>query len=754
MPDSGPVNALRARLAGTLTIGRAQRDPGWGDPKAMKAALKGVRQVFGAGSGMECPSREEMATAVRTFFRERSAATFTQLKYVCYGISLPLDCDGQRLIDRAPLFLHLLELVEGRKAEAKQFRRCYQGLVAGYFGFVRNAETPGAGDDNWLSLREWLKEKLPSVFDAARSRGQEPEWLSALIEHHNLLSDQPCQRYTESLRKGDRSELEAVCSGLGVDPSSWVWHDAVMVYIQAVVRADDTSYQAELRRALPIVDTESKNSKLPALLARDAAALLISRYERCRRKPEHPELLDICIRRIGNPWISPEKWNDAVKSEPARQMVEGWLKRRLIKDFFELLAHDGATDLRRLNYWLKWEPQISDMWFGLGGDAQNNRVPAYLKLRERMTGRERMLTGQTDHGNNAFIMRIGQLLVIEFGKIGHACFAFQATDFKASLDSPSFGLPTLKQRAGATRMLHIGPWEQKFDDCLEDLLGGAKAGLPHEMPANSMQSAVQKKGAALPQSLGSIMLDSKIAPKYAANPQPLGPAFTEKIRFRSKRYGVEFDDRRPAGGRLWIYLPDPASAPELAQMVADYGFAHISGVGFYIDPENELVPPLAVPLSPVPAGSQRLRNSDLGSLKDTCLSHGIPFRDLYKTRKGIWVELLDERRLPGLAARLRGHGFSFHEGQGFHHVDDFTRPELMGSKLLAAPKRQLLIGDFEILKKTCVAHNIPLIDLRNEGGALWVKLLSDRSHPGLIAYLKNFGFVFQVGKGFYLDPGN
>ena len=74
MPDSGPVNALRARLAGTLTIGRAQRDPGWGDPKAMKAALKGVRQVFGAGSGMECPSREEMATAVRTFFRERSAA--------------------------------------------------------------------------------------------------------------------------------------------------------------------------------------------------------------------------------------------------------------------------------------------------------------------------------------------------------------------------------------------------------------------------------------------------------------------------------------------------------------------------------------------------------------------------------------------------------------------------------------------------------------------------------------------------------
>ena len=70
-------------------------------------------------------------------------------------------------------------------------------------------------------------------------------------------------------------------------------------------------------------------------------------------------------------------------------MVEGWLKRRLIKDFFELLARDGAADLRRLNYWLKWEPEISDMWFLLGEDARRNKTEAFLSVRKRMAGRDR-----------------------------------------------------------------------------------------------------------------------------------------------------------------------------------------------------------------------------------------------------------------------------------------------------------------------------------------------------------------------------
>ena len=58
--------------------------------------------------------------------------------------------------------------------------------------------------------------------------------------------------------------------------------------------------------------------------------------------------------------------------DEAREMILGWLRRRLIKDFFELLSEDRAAEPRRLNYWLRFEPAIEDMWFVLGSQARRS----------------------------------------------------------------------------------------------------------------------------------------------------------------------------------------------------------------------------------------------------------------------------------------------------------------------------------------------------------------------------------------------
>ena len=151
-----------------------------------------------------------------------------KLECVCYGVTVPVGADGWRLIDRTPLFTRLMELVDARSGQAKQFRRCYQGLISGYFGFNHHTKDPAAAGGNWLNLRGFLGSRLAPVAEAARRRGREPEWLTTLAQHRNLLDDKPCVRYAVALRNGNRSELAGVCNGLGIEPSSWVWHEAVM----------------------------------------------------------------------------------------------------------------------------------------------------------------------------------------------------------------------------------------------------------------------------------------------------------------------------------------------------------------------------------------------------------------------------------------------------------------------------------------------------------------------------------------------
>ena len=589
MPDSGPVNALRTRLAGAMALTRAQRDLGWGDPKAMKLALADVRRVFGGGDDTAQPARNDLVDAVRQFFRDQQAGTFTQLKYVCYGVTVPVDADGQRLIDRAPLFTRLLELVEQRQGQPKQFRRCYQGLMSGYFGFSGASTAAAATANNWLTLRGFLGSRLQPVAVSARARGREPAWLDTLAKHSNLLGDKPCVRYAEALRRGDQSELAGVCKGLDISSDSWVWHEAVMAYVQAVAGADDPPFQREMPQVLAIIDGQQADLTLPRPVAREAAALLVARYARCRDMPEQPQLRDVCIRWIGNPWLERAAWDSAVNSEPARVMIESWLKRRLITDFFELLAHDGAADLRRLNYWLKWEPQISDMWFVLGGDALRKDTEKYRAVRQRMAGRDRVLTGTSDGSNNAFVMRIGPLLIIEFGAKGNACFMFQAGDFATDLGQSALSIFALKQRLHGNRQSHSGDWEPKFDREMKELLRRSVLGqtavveLPRP-PAAAGQSVVSRAERKAAQA--SITDRPALAPHGRSKRVSLSGSDLLLLRKTCLVASVPLVDNRHLGGAIWVKLLDTRTSPSLSTWLIERGFRFVAGKGYYIDEAN------------------------------------------------------------------------------------------------------------------------------------------------------------------------
>jgi len=218
-----------------------------------------------------------------------------------------------------------------------------------------------------------------------------------------------------------------------VPRESWVWQELILSQIELACSSDDEHYKENLDRRLKMLQD---NNTLSTNLVVRCIAMLVIRYAQCSSsKPEHPSLRDAAIKYIGNPWLKRTAWDAHVKDkdghphEDARDMINGWIKRELIKNFFELLSEDGSADQRRLKYWLRFEPVIEDMWFALGPHAYNrhsHNFKYFEDFRNRAKGRLLKLEAPGLPQNNAFIMKIGPVTVVEFGLKGNATYMYHS----------------------------------------------------------------------------------------------------------------------------------------------------------------------------------------------------------------------------------------------------------------------------------------------------------------------------------------
>lgn len=606
MPSTRSLDLLRSQLQTRLAPRTIFSAPVWGDPRPMSEMLKVIKRDLGNDlAGMD--DTDKLQDAVISFARDAEVRNFTQLKYLCHGLLIPIGKDSWCLLDREPLLLRLLANVEKQRAQPRQFRRGYQGLLSCYFGYILDpAEEQTPRHRNWIQLRAFLAKHLDTVASDAVQRSTAPEWLGLLIAHRNLLTATPCDRYASALMHSNTRELQEVCDGLGISAESWVWPVALLAYVKQVCAGNDPVFLANLPDVLKLANGQ-KELKLSETLARQATVQAVLRYARCADKPEHNNLRDTCLQLIGNPWINRTAWDAHVNHEPTRQMVESWLKRRLIRDFFELLAHDGGADVRRLNYWLKWEPQISDMWFVLGSDARRNQSAAFDSVRKRMQGRSRKLDDNNDQ-NNAFVMRIGPLLVIEFGMTGNACFVFAASDFKTDLKQE--WLKTnweLKQRSNqVARLTHQGSWEGNFDYQLRRALSYFPASRSdHDTNANTPAQSTQMTEALeeLRQAAAALRDESTTLSKipavlasatdfdsYSVSALSGGPLLDTHLKLIAKRcdsLGIEWEDNLKKNGAFWVMLPDRTSHKGFSSMLEKIGFnfSPKSG-GFWYKPKK------------------------------------------------------------------------------------------------------------------------------------------------------------------------
>ena len=543
---NAPLNMLRMGLRPFASGLRAPESIS--DPSDMVRARQQIHREHG-GAGIVANSHTIMS-AIASFRRAGKVDGFRHLKYVCLGIGA-IDPQGWCAIAEGRLRNRVAELVEGQ-SEMRRRIRCFQALLSSYWAFPVNGKK--ASDEakaGWCELRSWLRAERERI---VKSKEPKPPWFAALTKHIALLTDQPCKKFGAALLRGDSTELRDAMDSLAIPSDSWVLEEAVIAQMRAGYELNDEAFKTTLPDLINI-GTGRGGVELGESLRLRCVSLLVSRYAKCRERPEHMALRDAAVAIVGNPWLRRANWDAWVvdaKGKPddqGREMVNGWLKRRLITDFFELLSVDGTGDSRRVDYWLRFEPAIEDMWFALGSDARNRRGEQFNDFRNRAKGRLLDLDGTTAD-NNAFVMRVGRYLLVEFGAKGNAMYVFEWDALgQPLLDTLTSGrarasvsINRLKDSNNIERMIHrdsaAQTWEQKFDAYLVPRIGRRPSDPPRRV------GAVRR-----------------------ARPEAFSP---DTWNFFARTNGLRVEDNRSRDGALWVIgVEQPGS---VAAQLEAWGF--------------------------------------------------------------------------------------------------------------------------------------------------------------------------------------
>lgn len=495
----------------------------WSERELLEREHGKLVDWIGAGSGLDTPSVDRLLSALGAFFESHEVDSMGQARLLSYGCTQRFNGTSCLLEDRRLFGLFLIHL-DKNHGDVRRFRKCYRGLLHGYFSYDPNRDdVPVTGKENWADLREYLAKRKGRL----STKGTDPEWVTALEEHGNLLTAKPCERYGTAALQGDTSAFDDIRSRLEIRDDSWLIQALIDAQIDAAVKLPDDQFKSVLRFVLPLIERH------PLIVDRTLGRV-INRYSACRTREIDAGLRDLSVRQWKNPWLpsNAARWGSV---EPkAREMIAGWLKLQLISQFFSLLAEDGSNDTRRVEFWKGYHDKIQDMYFAMGDAAYYNRSKDFQEIRKAMDGRLLHLHKAGQPSNNAFIMKIGDYVVVEFGTAGNAAYIFRdGEDLPFQLRGMVVGngseLKNAQSEAYVDRMIHRdtleGAWEDRFTSILTSRVGKRAATTP-------------KKA-------------SVAADLIRVRAEPQG-SFAAVLKTIANQHDLIITDLREKGGRIWV----------------------------------------------------------------------------------------------------------------------------------------------------------------------------------------------------------
>lgn len=480
--------------------------------------------------GMAMPEQDIQEEAIRRFWTNHRLDSLREVRLVSYGVALPVGPKRLRIIEDQERFPALLEGVDRYLPRPRQYRRCYQGLLSGYFGYdPEAAEVPDTGRKNWRHLRSYLGSHSAQVLDGACN----PQWAESLQRHPTLFGEEPCEPYGPALLAGDRTEVDELRDALHISDSSWFMRKLFLAQIQAAIKKSNSAFRGLLPSLLELLRGNQ-------IVHDQGLALILDRYADIEPMALHKELRDMAVKGWGNPWLDRNQPRWGRVGQRARTMVAEWLKLEFIEAFFTLLAEENAGDNRRLEFWKRYVSVIDDIHFALGADARTNSSHDFVVLRKKMEGRLVELR-DTVRTNNAFIMKMGAVVVVEFSAYSNACYVYE-TPHPFHLDRPVL-MPvdarnSLKNSQNILRFRHqdgVGGYDT-WEGRLESILAGLDG--IHGDGANAVTRPVRQEASGPSTDWSAVGFSRRALDQFAAT------------------LGIEIKDMTSKNGNLWVLVDD------------------------------------------------------------------------------------------------------------------------------------------------------------------------------------------------------
>ena len=379
--------------------------------------------------------------------------TKRDLKNLAWSLSKKLPNYEEKLLF-TPVGVRLIDYFNQLGIDQLQF--VYFPLLYSYFAFEQHEleNLPS----NWIQLRKILDENKSSIFKAST---RPKKWMTTLIDNSEVLTTEPTKKFVrEFLQDSNDNTVAYELESLRISANSWFWDDLIRSAIKSIKTMNEDEYLQNIPRFLVLLE---KNK----IYTTTILAALLERYaSTSQREKAHEVLKHLALDQWGNPqYESLAGWNNV--NADTKKMVIQWFVRADLEAFFKLFSR--TADVNRFNYWIKFIDQISFSQIFLGPEALYSQRHEHMSFRHLNRGRLKELIGSTP-SNNAFLLKIDNVYVIDFSDTGNACFLFNILPYKEI--SPKIHVRDLKNythKGYIDKLGHIGSWGERFDQRLAEI---------------------------------------------------------------------------------------------------------------------------------------------------------------------------------------------------------------------------------------------------------------------------------------------
>lgn len=537
---------LESRLS-SLTADLTRRCENPGQPAVVEAAAKEAERTFEGFTKMQ-PNKRAIYECALELLQGRKLSSWQQ-DLVAFGLTEPIREVGNVTVLGSPRLEGLLLAYERQVKSLDLWPLSWHALLTAYFSYDPQASKDEPSRTGWKRLQRFLQDTWPSV---SQSLGNElvPDWALVLRREPDALEPRPADKYADAYLRGNQEPANRLSRDLGIPDSSWFWHSLILSAVQRAAAQTDDNFTALIPHLIKLL-------KGRTAFRDEAIECILVRYHACRGAPPHEALKEFVI--SADVWKNPKlkligqggaAWNRV--PEPVWRMVLNWVNQGNLRDFFEILAARNQADAGRLAFWSRYMDQI--VWARLifGSDTWDlqNRNPEVRHLIAGEQGMHARLTSTQKRLVDAFLMQLGNYLIVEFSKKPNACYVYKADElpfepYAQEYDGGSPDLAVGPDGNFAARIVHTPGWEIGAQATLLSLGILPDKGKETSSPQRSTSRSAGPRD-------NELDLD------------------TVKAIVRRFSGAVLKDERSKSGGRLWV--SDPQQRQLLGRELQPLGF--------------------------------------------------------------------------------------------------------------------------------------------------------------------------------------